>query len=59
MPRILADLPDEDIAWLDRLADERGQSRAALIREAVASYRHDVGDEGIERYFGIWRKVTD
>ena len=32
MTRILADLPDDDIQWLDRLADEQGKSRAAILR---------------------------
>ena len=39
MTRILADLPDEDIRWLDRLAEEQGKSRAAILREAVSAYR--------------------
>ena len=39
MARILADLPDDDIKWLDRLAEEQGKSRAAVLREAVDWYR--------------------
>lgn len=39
MPRILADLPDEDVKWLDRLAEEQGKSRAAVLREVVVWYR--------------------
>ena len=39
MARILADLPDEDIKWLDSLAAESGRSRAAILREAVSSFR--------------------
>ena len=39
MTRILADLPDEDIKWLDQLAAEQGKSRAAVLREAVEAYR--------------------
>ena len=35
MTRILADLPDDDIKWLDQLAAEQGKSRAAVVREAV------------------------
>ena len=37
MTRILADLPDEDIKWLDQIAAEQGKSRAAVLREAVAA----------------------
>jgi len=56
MPRILADLPAEDLRWLDQLAAQRGKSRAAMLREAVASYREAAREAGVERYFGIWRE---
>lgn len=59
MTRILADLPDDDIKWLDRIADEQGKSRAAVLREAVEAYRHDSAKGGIERYFGIWKDRDD
>ncbi|MFD2136021.1 ribbon-helix-helix protein, CopG family [Novosphingobium resinovorum] len=39
MTRILADLPDEDIRWLDARAAELGQSRASVLREAVSTYK--------------------
>ena len=39
MTRILADLPDEDIKWLDRLAEEQGKSRAAVLRDVICWYR--------------------
>ena len=55
MSRILADLPDDDLRWLDVRAAERGASRAALLREAVATYRETARASGIERYFGIWK----
>ena len=55
MPRILADLPDEDVRWLDELASRRGKSRAALLREAVSAFREKSQEAGVERYFGIWR----
>jgi hypothetical protein len=53
MTRILADLPDEDIQWLDSLAAESGRSRAALLREAVGAFRAESTD-WIERGFGLW-----
>lgn len=59
MTRILADLPDDDIKWLDRLAEEQGKSRAAILREAVSAYRGDATKDGIERYFGIWNDRSD
>ena len=55
MTRILADLPDDDIQWLDRLADEQGKSRAAILREAVSAYR--IRDKDwLEQGFGLWAR---
>lgn len=63
MTRILADLPDDDIKWLDRLADEQGKSRAALVREAVATYRAQSrpsrDKSWLDQAFGIWKDRTD
>lgn len=62
MPRILADLPDEDIAWLDRRAEQDGRSRAAVLREAVASFkmRSPNGDMGwLDAAFGAWTSACD
>lgn len=57
--RTLIDLPEEDVSWLDRKAAETGKSRAAMVREAVSSYRARVGQEGIARYFGLWKARPD
>jgi hypothetical protein len=59
MTRILADLPDEDIKWLDQLAAEQGKSRAAVLREAVSAYRpgpssNDMG--WLDKGFGLWAR---
>jgi hypothetical protein len=54
--RILADLPDDDIAWLDERAAALGTSRAQLLRQAVASYRAEARRDGLESFFGIWRE---
>ena len=56
MARILADLPDEDIEWLDRLAAEQGKSRASVLREAVAAYRTEAPKDWIDAGFGLWAK---
>jgi Ribbon-helix-helix protein, copG family len=59
MTRILADLPDEDIKWLDQLAAEQGKSRAAILREAVVAYRpeHAESDTSwIDKGFGLWAR---
>lgn len=56
MSRILADLPEEDVEWLDALASEQGKSRAALLREAVEAYRARESHDGIAKYFGLWAR---
>ncbi|WP_447753887.1 ribbon-helix-helix domain-containing protein [Sphingopyxis fribergensis] len=57
--RFLADIPDDDIQWLDSLASEQGVSRAELVRRAIASYRADIAGDAIDNAFGIWRGRTD
>lgn len=57
--RVLIDLPDDDIEWLDRKAAEGGKSRAALVREIITAYRAEIGKHGIERFFGSWKARKD
>ena len=63
MTRILADLPDEDIKWLDQLAAEQGKSRASVLREAVVAYRAEAQSTGtkdwLDQAFGVWKDRTD
>jgi hypothetical protein len=61
MTRILADLPDDDIAKLDARAAEQGKSRAALVREAVRLFlvQGDRSNDWIERYAGLWADRDD
>ncbi len=59
MTRILADLPDDDIRWLDQLAAEQGKSRAAVLRDAVAAYRPHAPNDWIEKGFGAWKDRDD
>ena len=63
MTRILADLPDEDIKWLDQIAAEQGKSRASVLREAVAGYRAEArpadNKEWLNIGFGAWKGRTD
>ena len=63
MTRILADLPDEDIKWLDLIAAEQGKSRASVLREAVATYKAQTPSRGtkdwIARGAGYWKNRTD
>jgi Ribbon-helix-helix protein, copG family len=57
--RFLADIPDGDVKWLDALAKEQGKSRAAVLRDAVCTYRADTAKGGIETYFGLWARHAD
>lgn len=57
MARILADLPDDDLKWLDARAAEEGKSRASVLREAVASYKAQAVDmDWLEQGFGLWAR---
>jgi hypothetical protein len=42
MPRILADLPDDDIKWLDQLAADQGKSRGAILSMIIRWYRQHI-----------------
>lgn len=42
MTRILADLPDEDIKWLDQRAAEQGKSGAAVLSMIIRCYRQHI-----------------
>lgn len=63
MTRILADLPEEDIKWLDARAAEQGKSRASVLREAVSAYKaHSPADgnkDWIARGAGLWKDRKD
>lgn len=63
MTRILADLPDEDIQWLDQLAAEQGKSRASVLRDAVTDYRTQSQasrrKEWLDIGFGAWKERVD
>ena len=60
MTRILADLPDDDIKWLDARATEQGKSRASVLRELVATSKAQAAptkDMGwLEKGFGLWAR---
>jgi hypothetical protein len=63
MTRILADLPDEDLKWLDQRAAEQGKSRASVLREAVAEYKAQSQPSNdlawLDQGFGAWKDRTD
>lgn len=54
--RLLVDLAEDDVKWLDARAAELGLSRAALLREAVAAFRAAQADQGMERFLGLWAR---
>lgn len=60
MARILADIPEDDLKWLDQHAAEQGKSRASVLREAVAEYKaqsRPAGDlDWIDQGFGLWAR---
>lgn len=43
MSPILADLPDDDIKWLDARAAEQGRPRVAMLSEIADWYREKSG----------------
>ena len=59
MTRILADLPADDIEWLDARAAEQGKSRASVLREAVQAYRAEAPKDWLEAGFGAWKDRVD
>ncbi len=63
MTRILADLPDDDVKWLEKRAREQGLSRAAVLREAVSTYKAQTpsasGLDWLDAGFGAWKDRTD
>ena len=59
MTRILADLPDDDIKWLDQLAAEQGKSRAAVLRDVVKAYKAQPRENDLawlDKGFGLWAR---
>lgn len=59
MTRVLADLPDDDIKWLDARAAEQGRSRASMLREAVSTYKAQVegqDEDWLKAGFGLWAR---
>lgn len=52
--RTLIDLPDPDLTAMGEIAERTGQSRAAVVREAVAEYLARHARRGIGDAFGLW-----
>lgn len=62
MTRVLADIPADDLQWLDQRAAALGRSRAAMLCEAVSTFRAQSQSENgdwLDRGFGLWKDRTD
>ena len=58
--RTLVDIPDEQIAQLDALAERESKSRAAEIREAIRQYLEGKSSNAwIRRGAGYWKGRAD
>jgi len=53
--RTIVDIPDQFIESLDRLGNTNHQSRAAIIREAIADFLKVKSLPPSEAAFGIWK----
>lgn len=52
--RILVDMPDKQVRELARLSAATKRPRAALIRDAVASYIARLKQTNADDAFGLW-----
>ena len=57
--RALIDIAEPDIRALDMLGRARHQSRAALVREAVAGFLAHHGQGHVTDAFGLWGQRQD
>jgi metal-responsive CopG/Arc/MetJ family transcriptional regulator len=55
--RILVDMPDNQVKELARISAATKRPRAAIIREAVASYIARRKPDPMRKAFGIWRDL--
>lgn len=53
--RTIVDIPEDMVSLLDQVSQERGCSRAAVIREALESYTKTHGVEEMQAAYGIWK----
>jgi len=53
--RTIIDLPQRELRYLSEMAEERGMSRAELIRQAIAVFLrfHEKAADGA---FGLWKE---
>ena len=59
MGRILLELSDEAIKWLNDLEVLRNLPCADLLREAIEQYMENQSQTAISRVSGIWQSMPD
>ena len=52
--RALVDIPEANLAQLNKLSKTRRTSRPELVRSAIAQYLQRQSGEGIDQAFGLW-----
>jgi metal-responsive CopG/Arc/MetJ family transcriptional regulator len=52
--KIVVDLPDDQLAAIDRLAAEQQRSRDAVIQDAIATYLAEKNRRARDAAFGLW-----
>jgi metal-responsive CopG/Arc/MetJ family transcriptional regulator len=60
--RTLVDIPDDQIAELNKLAEREKVSRASLVRKAISDLlasRLKSGDDAIAAAFGLWSDMEE
>ena len=57
--RTLIDIPDRDVKVLDHLSQERGVSRARIVRMAIGEYLLRYQGDGADKAFGLWSGLAE
>jgi metal-responsive CopG/Arc/MetJ family transcriptional regulator len=55
--RILVDMPEKQVKQLAQISAATKRPRAAIIREALASYIAQHRPDPIRKAFGLWRDL--
>ncbi len=52
--RAVIDIPDALLGQLDNLAEAAGQSRAEIMRQALAAWVQSHKPQQLQRFYGLW-----
>ena len=58
MPRTIIDIPDTQLAEIDRFCRQLGISRAEAVRRALEAYLERSPELKVDG-FGLWREAVD